>query len=111
VTYPKLTLARLEPRDGSRRCWHCWEDVAVGVQHRSAKGMGGRADAESPANGISLCNALNVAVEQDSAVAAWAEAHGWKVGRWTDPATVPVLDAVTGYWWQLHDDGSKTRVA
>lgn len=107
--WPLLKAARLALRDGGRSCWHCGEDVAVGVQHRAVKGMGGRGDAERPSNGIILCNALNVAVEQDSEVAAWAEAYGWKVSRWVDPATVPVYDAVRGEWWLLRDDWTRVR--
>lgn len=108
---PVLTVARLALRDGGRSCWHCWEDVAVGVQHRCTKGMGGSPEAERLSNGVILCNALNVAVEQDAQVAAWATAYGWKVSKWDDPAKVPVLDARTGFWWLLDDAGGRVRVA
>lgn len=109
--WPRLTAARLAERDGGPRCWHCGVEAAIGVQHRGVKGMGGSPDAERPSNGIVLCNALNVAVEQDADVAAWSEAYGWKVSKWVDPATVPVYDAMTGYWWLLLDDWTRVRVA
>lgn len=73
--------------------------------------MGGSRSAERLSNGIVLCNLFNVAIEQDAAVAAHATAYGWKVPRWVDPATVPVYDARTGFWWLLDDDGGRRRVA
>lgn len=108
---PPLTVARLALRDGGRTCWHCWEEEAVGVQHRCAKGMGGSRALERLSNGIVLCNAFNVAMEQDDSVAAYAVAYGYKVPRWIDPATVPVYDAHTGFWWLLDDGGGRRRVA
>lgn len=65
--------------------------------------MGGSSEAERPSNGIALCNLFNSAVESDSDLARFAEAYGWKISRWQDPAAVPVYDAITGRWWQLLD--------
>lgn len=106
-----LTVAYLAERDGGRRCWHCHEEVAVGVQHRAAKGMGGSLDAERPSNGLILCNIFNGDIEADAAARSLAVAYGWKVSKWDDPATVPAYDALTGFWWLLRDDGTRVRVA
>lgn len=106
-----LTVARLARRDGGRRCWHCWEEVAVGVQHRAAKGMGGYVAAERLSNGLILCNLLNSAAEADQDAAEMCLAYGWKVSKWDDPATVPALEVATGYWWLLDDIGGRRRVA
>lgn len=103
LEWPVLTLARLARRDGGPRCWHCYEEVAIGVQHRAAKGMGGSRELERPSNGIALCNLFNSSLESDSELARFAESYGWKLSRTQNPAAVPVYDAVTGYWWQLLD--------
>ena len=105
--WPRLTLARLILRDG-RACWHCGTDEALTVQHRAVKGMGGRNSAERPSNGLALCGGMNVAIEQDAALAAWAEACGWKLRTTDDPSERPAWDAVAQRWVSLGDDWSRT---
>lgn len=103
---PPLTVARLAVRDG-RACLHCGTDETLTVQHRAVKGHGGRRSAERLSNGIILCNALNVAVEQSAEVAWWAAYYGWKILTSSDPSAVSVYDAGTGRWWLLDDRGGR----
>nr|WP_145982982.1 hypothetical protein [Pseudonocardia sp. AL041005-10] len=82
------------------RCVRCGRHTAGGprsLQHRQARGMGGRAHAHTAANLILLCGTATTPGDCHSYVedrANWDDAtvHGWAVSSFhPDPATVPVL--------------------
>lgn len=75
--------------------------------HRVAKGMGGSALLESPANLVTLCGRGNTDRCHGKAHGNphWARNHGWILPRSFDPAEIPV-DMHDG-WWTLTDDGSR----
>lgn len=108
--WPALTVAKLAVRDG-RYCLHCGTTETLTVQHRGVKGSGGRRSADRPSNGVILCWALNVALEQDAGLAAWAEARGWKLSSHSDPTQERVLDATTGIWYMLDDEMGRRELA
>lgn len=108
--WPVLTKAKISRRDGPH-CLHCGETDNTTIQHRAVKGNGGRNSAEHPANGILLCWLLNVALEQDADLAAWAEEMGWKISTHADPTTVPVTDATTGERYLLDADWTRRAIA
>lgn len=107
--WPVLTRDKIVRRDGEY-CPHCGATNSLTIQHRIRKGAGGSNDAERPSNGIMLCWAFNVAIEQDADQAAYARSCGWKLTTADDPTAVPVYDATTGDWWLL-DDGWNRRPA
>jgi len=75
--------------------------------HRVAKGMGGSALLESPANLVTLCGRGNKDLCHGKAHGnpQWARNHGWIVSRSFDPAEIPV-DMHDG-WWLLTTDGER----
>lgn len=85
------------------RLWNQWRSV----HHRVAKGMGGSALLESPANLVTLCGAGNADGCHGKAHSnpEWARNHGWIVSRAFDPREIPV-DTCHG-WVLLSDDGSR----
>jgi len=95
-------------RDGYR-CVRCSAPI-VGdrgdtwvLHHRRPRGMGGttRADANSPANLLSLCAGCHGYVESERYE---SYTQGWLVHMHHDPAAVPVLHDMDG-WVLLDDDG------
>lgn len=108
--WPPLSVAKLALRDG-RYCLHCGTTEALTVQHRGVKGSGGRNSADRPSNGVILCWALNVALEQDAGLAAWAEGLGWKISSHADPTQLPVTDATTGLVWLFDDQYGRSPAA
>lgn len=103
-------MARIARRDGLR-CIHCGTTDALTCQHRGVKGTGGRNSAERPSNGIILCWALNVAIEQDAELAAWAEEMGWKISTHADPTTIAVYDTTEAAAFLLDDAWNRVEVA
>lgn len=108
--WPVLTKAKIIRRDGPH-CPHCGDTETTTIQHRAVKGSGGRNSAEHPANGILLCWLLNVGIEQDAELAAWAESMGWKISSHADPTEVPVYDATTGITYLLDAAWNRREVA
>ena len=74
------------------------------VHHRRPRQMGGtrRADANSPANLLSLCSRCHEFVESERAE---AYVNGWLVHTHHDPAKVPCLVEHGSRWVHLTDDG------
>jgi 5-methylcytosine-specific restriction endonuclease McrA len=93
------------------RCLMCGNHIIDGdgaVHHRVAKGMGGSALLESPANLVTLCGRGNVDLCHGKVHGNphWARNHGWIVTRSLNPAEIPV-DTIHG-WVYLDDAGSST---
>lgn len=108
--WPRPTVAKIAKRDGAH-CPHCGSAVALVVQHRANRGMGGDPGRDRPSNTILLCWAFNDIIERDAEAAEYARAYGWKLRGTDDPLTVPYLDVLTGWWWLLDDAGGRVRVA
>lgn len=76
--------------------------------------MGGRGSKSPPltcADLCALCAECNRRAEAD--LQQVAILCGWKIKRHTQAQArdIPVYDRVTGNWWVLHDDGTRTRVS
>lgn len=98
-------------RDGDR-CLACGRRPPT-LQHRKAKGMGGRGDkalALNCADAVALCNDCNVNAE--GSMQREAKRYGWKIGRnCSVPGTeVPYFDRMTGLWWLPDAWGARRRV-
>lgn len=88
-------------RDGYSCAW-CGSQLLTGprsLQHRQARGMGGRVDANRPSNLLLLCGTATT----PGGCHAWAESRceearvaGLWVPSWEDSAGVPVLHAQYG---------------
>lgn len=108
-SWPVITKAKLTRRDGAG-CWHCGDTETTTVQHRGVKGAGGRRSAERPSNGLLLCWAVNVALEQDAGLAEYGRAMGWKLSSHDDPAEVSAWDETSQTRWRLADDYTRQAV-
>lgn len=91
----RLVLAR--DLEHCVRCGRHTAGMPRSIQHRQARGMGGRADAHYSANLILLCGSATTPGSCHLYVedrANWDDAaeHGWAVSSFhPDPAAVPVL--------------------
>lgn len=106
--FPKLTVARIVPRDGAA-CAATGTTEGLSIQHRISKGMGGSKRLERPSNGVILEVMFNVRLETDAEAAAHATRMGWKVSKWDrrDLTTIPYWHFPTGAWWVADDDGDR----
>lgn len=84
-------------RDG-RACVCCGNRTFLTLHHRKNRGMGGSARVDQPSDLLTCCSSCNQRMESDPAFATKARENGWKVSRYADPATVPVL-RLDGNWW------------
>lgn len=109
--WPALTRTKITRRDyqGQAYCLHCGTTEDLTIQHRYRKGAGGSNAAERPSNGVMLCWTLNTQMEQNATVAALALEYGWKLTGADDPTEAAVYDAVTGLWWLLSDQWTRTE--
>ena len=92
-------------------CLHCGlEDDTLVPQHRVNRGAGGsKAKRLSNAsNIITLCAYFNYLIEASSDAAVTAQHHGWKLSTWQNPLEVTVYDYVSGNWYLLLDDFTRT---
>ena len=92
-------------------CLHCGlEDDTLVPQHRVNRGAGGsKAKRLSNAsNIITLCAYFNYLIEASSEAAVTAQHHGWKLSNWQNPLEVTVYDYVSGNWYLLLDDFTRT---
>ena len=87
---PDKVRALIYERD-NHRCCHCGETEAIGLQHRISKGMGGSRLLDVPSNLLTMCNVSNAALESDPDFAELGRLNGWKLSRWQDPLTTPVM--------------------
>lgn len=86
------------------RCELCGSTETLTFSHRTPKSLGGKWAAT---NGIRACGSGTTGchgwIEHHP---EWAEAGGWRVKPYEDPATVPVyLTMPWPGWWILTDDG------
>lgn len=98
-------------RKRDMHCLHCG-DMVTTLQHRKNRGMGGAGKLSllnQPKNLILLCGEFNARIESDEDSAQIARENGWKCRNLTETAH-PVLDAVTGQWWVLDNDGGRRAV-
>lgn len=70
--------------------------------------MGGSKLLDRPANIIVLCAHMNGLIESDAGKAQLARTLGWKLERWQVPEDHPVRDLVTGQWFLLANDYTRT---
>lgn len=103
----KKSLKILRKRDSA--CWHCGvDDDTLVPHHRSNRGMGGSPSRDTLANVILVCSRYNGLMESDSFWAARAREQGHKLLSWQSPADEPCFDVVSGVWFRLSVDGTKT---
>ena len=95
-------------RDGGK-CPHCGETEAIGLQHRISKGMGGSKLLDVPANLLTFCNIGNAGMESDPDLADLARLNGWKLSRWQDPLTTPVMYLADGATYMLNNTYGRKR--
>lgn len=109
--------AAVYARDGGR-CLGCGATSPLNVQHRQARGMGGRHGAavgpsRAAPNLLTLCGSGTTGCH------GWATMHptsattlGWSVPGYADAAAVPcyILDNGTRQWRNLNEDGSWSYV-
>jgi len=92
-------------------CLHCGlQDETLVPQHRVNRGAGGsKAKRLSNAsNIITLCAYFNYLIEASSEAAVTAQAYGWKLKTWQNPLEVTVYDYVSGNWYLLLNDFTRT---
>ena len=96
--------------DRDKRCPHCGTtDDTLVPNHRANRGIGGHKAGNAPANIVVLCSYANGLIESDADMAATARKYGWKIGRYDDPANVPVYDTVTGRWWLMDNNYGRSE--
>lgn len=95
-------------RDGGR-CVHCGETVAIGLQHRVNKGMGGSRNLDLPSNLLTFCNVGNARLESDPEFAERGRQLGWKLSRWDDPTQVRYFDVTDAEWFHLTNTYGRRR--
>lgn len=95
-------------RDGGR-CPHCGETEAIGLQHRTGRGMGGSKLLDVPSNLLTFCNIGNAALESDADQAATGRYNGWKLSRWDDPLGTAFYDVTDGMWWLVDNTYGRRR--
>jgi hypothetical protein len=99
----KLVRSAVLLRDGGQ-CVACGLMVVVedgntlrpvqqySIQHRVARGMGGRSVLNEPPNLLTMCGTGTTGchgrAESDP---EWARHHGYRVDSWDNPQTVPVI--------------------
>lgn len=101
-------FAKLVERD--RYCLHCGEVEAISPNHRINRGMGGSKLRNQPSNYVLICSILNGLIESDHRWANLAEDYGWKLRSWEDTLTIGVFDQMSGKWFRLNDDFTRTEV-
>jgi len=92
-------------------CLHCGiQDETLVPQHRINRGAGGsKAKRLSNAsNIITFCSYFNYLIEASSEAAVTAQTYGWKLRTWQNPLEVTVYDYVSGNWYLLLDDFTRT---
>jgi hypothetical protein len=106
---------RYVDRDGG--CVHCGETEAIAPHHRLNRGMGGSKARKgvynarnAPSNILTLCSALNGAMEALGPVQAMARSYGWKLSAGDRPHEVPVWHNVRQVWVLLDDEYGSTVV-
>ena len=93
-----------------KHCPHCGStDDTLVPNHRANRGHGGHKAGNQPANIVVMCSFSNGLIESDAGAAAWARRYGWKIGRYDDPAKVPVYDMVTGRWWLMDNEFGRSE--
>ena len=104
----RTEFQKLIARDGY--CLHCGETEALSPNHRANRGMGGSKSPviNAPSNFVLICSWLNERIEGQDYYRELAVENGWKVSKWEVPKKVPVFDALTGIWYYLNDDWTKT---
>lgn len=95
-------------RDGGR-CPHCGTTEGLGLQHRISKGMGGSKLLDIPSNLLTFCNLGNSDLEADADLAELARLNGWKLSRWQDPLTTPVMYLGDGATYTLNNTFGRER--
>lgn len=96
-------------------CASCGRGVALTLQHRRRRGMGGvQGDAAAAArdypNLLTLCNGCNVALEQDAHFAKSGQRFGWRLLDGEDPGRVAVWFVWAREWRLLLPDGTAVPV-
>lgn len=92
------------------KCVRCGVSIVgrqYSLQHRKARGMGGRKGAHTAANLVTLCGSATSAGGCHEAVESHREdarGFGYAVPSWGDPASTPVFRAFFG-WQLLTEDG------
>ncbi|GAA1401927.1 hypothetical protein GCM10009613_61060 [Pseudonocardia kongjuensis] len=87
------------------RCGRHTAGIARSIQHRQARGQGGRLGAHTAANLILLCGHATTpggchAYAEDRSNWADTTSHGWVVSSFApDPAAVPVFVQWLGWCW------------
>lgn len=115
---PAVRDAVLRRDDG--RCVVCFQAVAVedgdrmrplsgwySLQHRVARGMGGRSVIDEPYNLLTVCGTGTTGCHgRIESNPEWARAQGYRVDSWEAPETVPVEVCVAPgiYAWHGLDD-------
>ena len=107
MAIPKKILKLVQERDA--HCWHCSTEIDLVPHHRINRGMGGSKLLDTPDNLMMVCAVYNGLMESDYRVAQAARQWGHKLAVWERPVERAVFD-VTGGWWYLHSDGSKSKV-
>lgn len=65
------------------------------LQHRVARGMGGRSVINDPTNLLTMCGTGTTGCHgRAEREPEWARSRGYRVDSWEDPETVPVVVAV-----------------
>lgn len=116
-TDPDAATVKLVRERDDWRCARCAGWGPLSTQHRVARGMGGsRLEAINlPSNLLTLCGSGTTGchgwVEHHP---RWAQAHGWSVPRWQDPAEVAVWTWRGWVWlrgetWQVVPDHKGIR--
>lgn len=103
--------AQILERD-RERCLRCGGRPPT-LQHRRAKGMGGRGKKAVPltcADGVALCLSCNERAEGN--LQQEALRYGWKIPRLCPmPAQqIPYYDRLSGSWWLPDVEGGRTWV-
>lgn len=102
-------FARLLERDQGY-CLHCGETEALSPNHRINRGMGGSKLRDNPSNLVVICSILNGLIESDNRWAKVAEDFGWKLRSWEDTLSIATFDSMSGKWFRLNDDFTRTEV-
>ena len=107
MTITDRTRRILKMRDAY--CWHCGHDDELVIHHRRNRGMGGSRMLDHYTNLILVCSDWNLDMESVHKQATIAKDWGHKLASWDD-FSKPVFDNISGFWYRLEDDGTKSLV-